>query len=67
MQTHVGAQYLLKDCPDNTSEEQRKAKSAEEKAVEVRLKAAVAGKKTPTVRIADDSGDLDYTTDEEED
>ncbi len=50
MQIHVGAQYLLKDCPDNTSEEQRKAKSAEEKAVEVRLKAAVAGKKTPKNR-----------------
>ena len=70
---HDGA-HLWKDCPDNkwnkARKEQRKAEAAEKKVGGGDMHStstSVAGKKTPTVRIADDSGDLDYTTDEEED
>ena len=71
---HDGA-HLWKDCPDNkwnkNKKEQRKAEAAEKKAGNGDMhstSASVAGKKkSPMVKIADNSGDLDYTTDEEED
>ena len=71
---HDGA-HLWKDCPDNkwnkNKKEQRKAETAEKKAQGGDMHstaASVAGKKkSPTVRIADTSGDLDYTSDEDED
>ena len=67
---HDGA-HLWKDCPDNkwnkARKEQRKVEAAEKKAGggDLHSTATVAGKKTPIIRIAD-PGDLNYTTDEDE-
>ena len=63
--------HLWKDCPNNkwnkAKKEQMKVEAAEKKKRKGEVLAiSTAGNKTPSVRIKKDTGDLDYTSDEDD-